>query len=203
MPSYAQRGEDTRLWEFFPGKTDGHYIDIGANDPIVDSVSKSFYDAGWRGINVEPLPQYAQLLRSEQPESVTFQAALGESEGILPLYFDMRRHGLSTLEQHNASRAGLSKQQNVSILTLEGICESHVKWHIDWMKIDVEGWERQVIMGGDWKKYRPTVVVVEATVPNSNTPSHEEWEPLLFKEGYDLMDFDGLNRWYRDGNVLV
>jgi FkbM family methyltransferase len=197
-PSYAQFGEDTRLWEFFPNKTDGHYIDIGANDPIVDSVSKSFYDAGWRGINVEPLPHLARLLRAEQPESITYQAALGEVEGTAPLYFDMNRHGLSTLEQHNASRGGLQSQQNVTVLTLEGICDSSVQWPIDWMKIDVEGWEKQVIVGGDWKKYRPTVLVIEATVPNSKIPAHAEWEPLLLKEGYTLLDFDGLNRWYAD-----
>ena len=199
--SYAQRGEDTRLWLFFEGKTDGHYIDVGANDPVVDSVSKSFYDVGWRGINVEPLHVYADSLDFHQPESLNIRVALGEKPDSMTLFYDKSRLGLSTLDEKGAANLGLSTTTMVPVWTLAQLCKSFVTWPIDWLKIDVEGWEAQVIRGGDWEKFRPTIVVVEATKPMTAIPSHDEWEQLLFGVGYELLEFDGLNRWYRDDHA--
>jgi len=199
--SYAQRGEDTRLWSFFEGKTDGHYIDIGANDPIVDSVSKSFYDAGWRGINVEPLHVCADALCFHQPDSLNVRVALGEKSDTMTLFYDKNRLGLSTLDERNAATLGLSNTTAVPVWTLAQLCRSFVKWPIDWLNIDVEGWEEQVIRGGDWEKFRPTIVVVEATKPTTDIPSHEEWEQLLFEVDYEFLFFDGLNRFYKDAHA--
>lgn len=197
--TYAQHGEDTRLWSYFDGKKNGHYIDIGANDPVIDSVSKSFYDAGWRGINVEPLVGHATALRKAQPKSKTVQCAIGEDTRFgCFMYYDPERPGLTTLDAENAQRLGLPVRLETRTVTLANLCDAFAKWPIDWMKIDVEGWERQVIASGDWERFRPTIVVVEATVPMTDTPSHEEWEPLLLAADYELVDFDGLNRWYKD-----
>ena len=165
--TFAQRGEDTKLWSFFD-KKDGHYIDIGANDPVIDSVSKSFYDRGWSGINVEPLPFLARELDIAQPRSRTICAGISDKPEIGVLHFD------------------------------PNLCERYVRWPIDWLKIDVEGWETQVIRGGDWEKYRPSIVVVEATVPMTTIPSHEEWEPMLTDADYEMIWNDGLNRFYKD-----
>lgn len=197
MTTYAQRGEDTKLWSYFEGKKDGHYIDIGANDPVIDSVSKSFYDEGWRGINVEPLPYYYEPLQLHQPESVNIRAAIGDEHDIRTLFFDTGRLGLSTLDERGAADLTLSHTMQTPVWTLKYLCESFVRWPIDWLKIDVEGWERQVIQGGDWKTYRPTIVVVEATKPQTDIPAWDSWEPLLLDVDYELLEFDGLNRWYR------
>ncbi|MDQ4068315.1 MAG: FkbM family methyltransferase, partial [Actinomycetota bacterium] len=67
---------------------------------------------------------------------------------------------------------------------------------IDFMSIDVEGHERQVLEGGDWKTWRPRVVVVEATEPNTPIPSHQQWEHVLVDAEYLFATFDGLNRYY-------
>lgn len=198
MISYAQRGEDTTLWKFFADKTDGHYIDVGAHDPVVDSVSKSFYDAGWRGVNVEPLPDKAAALRDAQPDSVTVEAALSDKVGEAMLRFDTGRSGLSTLDEENAIRAHLDSSIAVLTMTLAEVCNLFAYWPIDWLKIDVEGWEEQVIRGGDWDRFRPEVVVVEATIPMTKVPSHANWEPLLIDVGYRFVRFDGLNRWYAE-----
>jgi hypothetical protein len=77
------------------------------------------------------------------------------------------------------------------------VCERHANGvTIDFLKIDVEGWEEAVIRGGDWQRFRPRVVLVEATQPNSPRPSHAAWEPLLLEAGYLFAYFDGLNRYY-------
>jgi hypothetical protein len=64
------------------------------------------------------------------------------------------------------------------------------------MKIDVEGWERQALEGGDWRRFRPRVLLLEATRPNSAEPAWGGWEPLLLAQGYLFAYFDGLNRFY-------
>ena len=72
----------------------------------------------------------------------------------------------------------------------------HVAGPVDFLKVDVEGFEREVLAGADWSSFRPRVVVMEATVPKSDEPAHEGWEPMLLEVGYRFAMFDGLNRFY-------
>ena len=90
--SYAQTREDVLLWRALHGVHHGFYIDVGAHDPTNLSVTRAFYDHGWRGINVEPNPSYAEKLRRERPRDVTVQVALGNQPGTAAL-LQVRRHG--------------------------------------------------------------------------------------------------------------
>ena len=83
--SYAQNFEDVMLWRALRHVDKGCYIDVGAQHPVVDSVSKAFYEHGWRGIHVEPVPQYANLLRADRPDETVLQLALSDTEGVLEL----------------------------------------------------------------------------------------------------------------------
>jgi hypothetical protein len=82
------------------------------------------------------------------------------------------------------------------VTTLAKICEQYVRAEIDFVSIDVEGYEREVIEGGDWKRWRPCILVIEATKPGTTIPSHDDWEPLLLAADYLFATFDGLNRYY-------
>ncbi len=82
------------------------------------------------------------------------------------------------------------------MLTLAQVCEDHVEGEIDFLSVDVEGHEGQVLLGADWKRWRPRVVLVEATEPLTTVSSHEAWEPTLLDADYLFATFDGLNRWY-------
>jgi hypothetical protein len=83
MISYAQNLEDVMLARAFVGVTQGFYIDVGGYDPDNDSVTRFFYDSGWRGINVEPVPeQYEEFVR-RRPRDVNLRAALGRADGQL------------------------------------------------------------------------------------------------------------------------
>jgi hypothetical protein len=84
----------------------------------------------------------------------------------------------------------------VPIWTLAQVVADHVPGPVDFLKVNVEGFEREVLTGVDWRSFRPRVVVVEATVPKSDEPAHEAWEPALLEAGYRLALFDGLNRFY-------
>ena len=87
-------------------------------------------------------------------------------------------------------------ERDVEVLTLAQVCEDHVEGEIDFLSIDVEGHEARVLLGADWKRWRPRVVLVEATEPLTTVPSHEAWEPTLLDADYLFATFDGLNRWY-------
>jgi hypothetical protein len=80
--------------------------------------------------------------------------------------------------------------------TLADLCERHALAEIDFLKVDVEGAEADVLFGGDWQRFRPKVVLVEAIAPMSNEPAWEGWEPFLLAQGYRFALFDTLNRFY-------
>ena len=110
--------------------------------------------------------------------------------------------GLSTLDeiiaQKHASAGWIVEKQEVEVTTLAALWEEHVPegQEIHILKVDVEGLEEAVIRGNNWSKYRPWIVVVEATLPMSQQESHEAWEPLLLNANYRFAYADGLNRFY-------
>ena len=212
MISYAQNFEDVLLARAFSGRDRGFYIDVGAWHPVIDSVTKHFYDLGWSGINVEPVEEYFKLLQKERPRDINLQLAVGDRRETRRFY-RFAGSGLSTFCQEplaDYSALGLQAEEtDVEVLTLREICETHVRGEIDFLKIDAEGWEKQVVLGGDWERYRPRIVLVEAVAanpkafltpeqPGSVTPqaTWESWEGFLCSRGYELCHEDGLNRFY-------
>ena len=197
--AYAQNNEDVILFRALQDVANGFYIDVGANDPVADSVTKAFYDRGWRGINVEPLECHWKDLECERPKDINLRCVAGPTEGRVDIWEPPIR-GWSTaspkvIEEHRASgMAGV--MHSVKMLTLVAICEQHAPEEIHFLKIDVEGAEAPVLAGNDWSRNRPWIVVVEATVPMSQTESFADWEPLLLKANYQLAYADGLNRFY-------
>lgn len=203
MISYSQNREDVVLARGFAGRRKGFYIDVGAEDPTAFSVTKHFYDLGWRGINVEPTPSAFEALERERPDDVNLRVGLGDHVGTATLFEGPPdNHGSSTFDAQLAAELEAHGHvvrpiADVPITTLAHVCKEWVgDREIDFLKIDVEGWEHAVIEGADWNHWRPLVVVVEATVPNTATPSHAEWESILLDAGYVCTLFDGLNRFY-------
>jgi FkbM family methyltransferase len=201
--SYAQNFEDVMLWRALKHIDRGFYIDVGANDPDQDSVTKAFYERGWRGINVEPVPQWFERLEKARPRDINLQLALGAEPGAITLY-EIPDTGLSTAEkkfaeQHEAERGYQSRELRVKMDTLSNVCERIHVAPIHFLKIDVEGMEKAVLQGTDFGKIRPWIILIEATLPNSQEESYSDWEPLLLDAGYDYAYFDGLNRYYVAG----
>src|SRR5687767_10524500 len=79
--SYAQNFEDVMIARLFPHDYCGFYIDIGAAHPTHLSVTKHFYDSGWSGVNVEPLPRFFQKLAAARPRDINLQAMIGAADG--------------------------------------------------------------------------------------------------------------------------
>ncbi len=193
--SYAQNFEDIRLWRALRNVENGFYIDIGANDPVHDSVTKAFYDHGWTGINVEPVANYHQALCEQRPKDTNLQCVAGENAQDLTFY-SIADTGLSTLEPSVAQQrkdAGMDvRSHTVQSRTLTAICEQHAQGRpIHFLKIDVEGHEETVLRGMDFRQWRPWIILIETPWERNQT-----WETLLTDAGYQSILFDGLNTYY-------
>ena len=198
--SYAQNSEDIMLWRVFRDIAEGFYIDVGANDPDTDSVTRLFYERGWRGINIEPVPRWAAMLREKRARDINLEIAVGASAGKTML-FELADSRLSTIcapiaEDHMQKFGMQNQAYQVNVETLTDICERYAPSEIHFIKIDVEGGEGDVIRGLDIKKYRPWIFIIEATIPCTNEFGDLSWESHLFNEGYECLYFDGLNRFY-------
>ena len=200
--SYAQNLEDVILWRALKNLDEaGFYIDLGAFDPEYDSVTKAFYDRGWRGINVEPNPQLSAQIESNRERDITVCKAIADTEGSMDMYF-LSNPGLSTLDAETSAKhqqTGLSvDQQVVDVTTLEVLWKSHVPpgQEVHFLKIDIEGFEKQALLGNDWTQNRPWIVVIESTLPMTQVESHGDWEYLLTDADYFFGYADGLNRFY-------
>lgn len=197
--SYAQNFEDVILWRALRHVSPGRYIDIGAQDPIVDSVSLAFYERGWRGVHVEPDPAYAEQLRKARPDETVMQAAVNTAGGTIPL-FEIPGTGLSTgvssiAETHREQGFDV-RRIDVPAIPLSQVLGTFAGEEVHWLKIDVEGMESEVIESWAPSDVRPWIVVVESTYPNTSTPSFSAWEDRLTGLGYDLVYRDGLNHFY-------
>ena len=197
--SYAQNGEDILLFRALKHLAHGFYIDVGAQDPVEDSVTKAFYERGWRGINIEPVQHWHDRLVTDRPHDVNLKVAAADHSGELEL-FEVSDSGLSTSDPEFArqhAETGLSvRETRVKCLTLDEICSRHAVETVHFLKIDCEGAERQVLQGISLESVRPWIVVVEATEPNSSKPTWQDWEHLLTDRAYIYVYTDGLSRFY-------
>lgn len=189
------------LWRALKHVEKGFYIDVGAWSPLLDSVTKAFYDRGWRGINIEPNPEFHRELQEARPRDASLCVALSDAPGTGTLNV-ASNSGLSTLDEEVARthlKAGHSfERKPVEVATLEQLWIEHVPADqaVHFLKIDVEGYELRVLRGNDWSRYRPWIVVVEATYPSSRKETYHAWEPILEAHDYQLAYADGLNRFY-------
>lgn len=192
--SYAQNQEDILLDRVFGGVSDGFYLDVGANDPVVDSVTKFFYDRGWTGLNIEPDETCWRRLEADRPRDRNLNLGLSDRPGTLTFFAARKADGWSTFSEDQAqtlrNKGFIVDPKAVPVSTLAEVCARYVGGRtIDFLKIDVESHEREVIEGADWLRWRPRVVLVEAN-------GEERWEPLLLAANYQFAAFDGLNRYY-------
>jgi FkbM family methyltransferase len=199
---YSQSFEDYILSIVFANKEKGNYVDVGANNPLGASVTLYFYEKGWKGINIEPQKKWYDALNKERPKDVNLNIGISNKEGILKFYHFESAEPLSTFDREiaeNHSKDGKLKyiELDIPVLTLTDVLiKNPFPEIINFIKIDVEGLEKEVLEGLDLTNFRPQVFVIEATLPNTSIPSHEPWEPILLNNNYEFMVSDGLNRYY-------
>jgi FkbM family methyltransferase len=198
--SYAQNYEDIMLWRALKQVAGGFYVDVGADDPREYSVTKLFYDRGWCGINIEPVVKQHAKFERERTRDINLQMLAGATTGTAA-FWEVVGTGLSTMDEafarcHAATGQWEIKNHILPVQTVDQIFLKHAIGDIHFMKVDVEGAEKQVLEGMALKQYRPWVILLESTEPMSPTPNHHLWESLLLMREYDFVYGDGLNRFY-------
>lgn len=197
--TYAQNREDLLLESFFLDKKDGFYVDVGGYDPDEDSVTRLFYTRGWNGINIEPQPKQYEKFTKRRPRDININAAVSDRAGVLNLRV-YKSGGLSTLSSevkdlYASTHNDLTdswEDIKVRLQRLDTILDKANVKNIDFMKIDVEGFEVQVLNSNNWKKYRPNVICIEAGV------SVRQTRRFLKQIDYMHVFNDGLNDYYID-----
>ncbi len=193
ITTYAQYNEDLILAALLHDVKKGFYIDVGANYPVIDSATFYFYQRGWRGINIEPLKSLYQQLKEQRREDTNLNIGLGDKKGKASFreYTDMPGH--STFDSTRMEAHGQSVKHTdyeVKVETLKDIISKYKPAHIHFIKIDVEGFEYQVVAGNDWQQHRPEIVCIEASHVS------QDWRSLLIAKQYKLFVSDGLNEYY-------
>jgi FkbM family methyltransferase len=164
-------------------KTTGTYIDIGACNPDEISNTKLFYERGWRGINIEPNTQAYRLFLEKRPGDTNINGAIGEGE--MEYFEDNHDISGNTFTKELAQSRGLTKSRTIKLIPLREIFEKNNINRVDFMSIDVEGFEDQVIQSNDWSKYMADVICLEGYK-----------YPYLEQFGYKRVFWDGANCYY-------
>ena len=202
MLSFAQNFEDVILNRAFTNKKQGFFLDIGAQHPVIDSVSRHFILNGWNGILVEPVPAYAILLKEEYPHISVLQKYVGKKRNRE--MFIIADTGLSTSDELLAQaykNSGLNISNEICEgMTLDEIFEFIGEVDIDWMKIDAENSEVEILNSWKSENVKPTIVVLEVLDPLHKKQINNEITVLMKSKGYVEVYFDGLNKFFLSKN---
>jgi len=198
--SYSLNYEDVILHRLFPQRRYGFYVDVGAGHPRFENDLYALYERGWTGINVEPNEGFFALYEQLRPRDLNLCMLLSDAVGPSLTYYEIEGSGLSTCDEaqakdHAANGHHLSAR-SVPVGTLAGILGDAGARQIDILKVDVEGFEEKVLGGNDWERFRPLVVLVEVTYPESPERRPTNIRGFLEQRGYRHVLFDGLNDFY-------
>jgi len=167
--SWAQEGEDRILGRFFGEQQSGFYIDVGAHHPKRFSNTFAFYKRGWRGINIDAMPGSMRAFNKFRQRDINLEMGVGLDSCVLDYYLfnEPALNGFSkeiSDERHfSASDYRILKIIPVYIRPHSQILDEYLPKGqvIDFMSIDVEGLDYDVLKSSNWKKYRPKIILVE------------------------------------------
>lgn len=192
--SFSQYAEDLYIDNLMNYADSGFYVDIGANHPVRFSNTKRFYDRGWRGINVEPdLNNYKEFVRA-RPRDVNLNIGVGCGGGEMTFYV-FSEDSLSTFSREQSEllqRQGhkLIEEKKISMMKLSDILRMHAKGiYINFISVDTEGYDLEVLRSNDWGVFRPRVVCVEDR-------TGADFSEFFGSIGYRRVAYNGLNSFY-------
>lgn len=205
--SFSTNYEDVVLRRLFADRPDGFFVDVGAQHPHFGNDFYGLYARGWTGINIEPNPSCLALLREHRPRDQNLQLALAEVAGQDLVFFEVSDTGLSTCDEAQAAaclaRGHTVRRHDVCTSTLRDVMAAADWRHVDVLKVDVEGLEEQVLLGNDWERCRPSIVMVEVTYLETAlrrpTGIRDNLEALVYRHVYS----DNLNDFFAEAGFVV
>ena len=183
--------EQECVQSFFSNVSSGIFVDVGANDPFIESQSYHLEKLGWHGLLIEPLPNMCELLRQNRTGVVVPYACSSKDnhKKILPLI----SFGVCSTLESKLIHTNKVKQEVIYIetRTLDSILEeNNIKENFDLISIDVEGHEIELFKGFDIRRWRPKLVLLEDHVTT------QDKHRFMISNGYQFLLRTGLNTWY-------
>ena len=208
IKSYAQEGEDIVLKRIFSGQSTGFYVDVGAHHPMRFSNTYSFYKLGWSGINIEPNPNSFNLFTKYRSRDINLNYGIAKNKGNLEYYmFD--EPALNTFDDEVLNNLKTNthykhtKTIHIDVMPLADMLQQHIPngIKVDFLSIDVEGLDLEVLISNDWQKYRPNWVLVEQL--NLKDIEHLDFETHHYMKsvGYVLFAKTFNTLFYKDLSV--
>jgi FkbM family methyltransferase len=166
--SYSQEGEDMVLYRTFETVKEGFYVDVGAHHPDRFSNTYKFYKQGWRGINIDAMPGSMDPFKITRPRDINLEIPVSDKEEVLPFYI-FNEPALNTFSKQVADERSakpeyrIEKVVNIKTQTLERILKANLPngQAIDFLTIDAEGFDFNILRSNNWELYRPKMVLVE------------------------------------------
>ena len=197
--SYSQVGEDLLLVGFLGDKWGwdykGFYVDIGAFHPTMYSNTKKFYEVGWHGINVDASREAISLFKKKRKKDINVNVGIGITRGNLD-YFQLDNRPMSTFSKEFADAAiargdaSLERIVKIPVITMEELLDTYLpeNRHIDFISIDCEGLDLEILKSNNWDKYRPDFILIEIHTGGRNweIPKGKVAE-FLRQFGYELI----------------
>lgn len=192
--SWSQEGEDRILNRIFEQQEFGFYIDIGAHHPRRFSNTYLLYRRGWRGINIDAMPGSMRAFNKIRPRDINLEIAIADRQTELDYYIfnEPALNGFSrdlSQERHAAASGYVIEDViKVEVLQLHEVLHQHLPacQSIDFMSVDVEGLDFQVLKSNDWNRYRPTYVLVEVLESSLHEIEKSEIGRFMRVTGYIL-----------------
>lgn len=190
--SFSQEGEDLVLHRLLSGKKSGFYVDVGAHHPYRFSNTFKFYLEGWRGINIDPLPGTMNLFQKHRERDINLEIGIADSPGNLtyymfqdPAFNTFNESRLETVKNHSA----LLETKLIKTDRLENILNKHLPANrdIDFMSIDVEGFDLVVLASNNWQLYRPLFIVLESLDTSLHKVYSLPFHSFMQEKGYSLV----------------
>lgn len=194
--AYSQDGEDMVIASFYEGIKNykGFYIDIGAHHPYRFSNTAYFYNKGWKGINIEPTPDLFKPFLKYRKKNINLNVGIGNGEKMT--FYVFNEGALNTFDKDLAYSRNNDKSNNYKIIesieiqteTIAEICEKYINPNqiIDFMTIDVEGLDFEVLKTNNWAKYIPKFILIECDLSISEIHNDPIFSYLIEK-GYEMV----------------
>ena len=198
--SFSQEGEDLVLDNYFDFKRKGFYVDFGAYHPYMYSNTLRFYARGWNGLNIDAMPGSMKAFNRIRPRDINVECGVSDREGEMT-YYQFNEPGLNSFDESvikpcEESGYKYIGKTNVIVKTPMQILDEYVPEgkDIDFMDIDIEGYDEIVVDSIDWEKYKPTIVMIEKKLDNRN--SALVVNKTLVESGYSLFGCTGRTAIY-------
>jgi len=193
--AYSQEGEDMILRRIFNDKKSGFFVDVGAFHPSRFSNTYYFYKQGWRGINIDAMPDSMDKFNKQRSRDINVEVPIASKKQTLK-YFAFNEPALNTfsgeLAKERDGKDGYKVlfEKDIETYTLAEVLDKYMPKdvkEIDFFSIDVESLDYDVLISNDWNKYKPKIILIEDLKFDISNLSKSDIVTFLAEKDYKFL----------------